>query len=112
MPPPTDGHDATLRAIAQVYPQQTPDLSVELDDLTNVLDEWRAAKAERNAADVREKAAKAAICAALADGEEGTVNGERVVSWRQQTRESYVVKEASFRVLRETKPKKSKERAA
>lgn len=111
MPPPTDGHDATLRAIAEVYPTHTPELSVELDDLADVLDQWREAKTAKSAAEKLEKEAKAAIQAALGDAEEGTVGGERVVSWREQTRKSYVVEEATFRVLRPTSPKK-KEQAA
>jgi putative phage-type endonuclease len=111
-PPATDGHDATLRAIAEVYPTHTPDKSVELDDLADVLDEWRAAKAQRLTVEKREKEAKAAIVAALEDAEEGTVGGERVVSYRTQTRAEYVVAENSFRVLRETKPKKKENTAA
>jgi putative phage-type endonuclease len=110
-PPPTDGHDATLRAIAAVYPAQTPDLSVELDDLADVLDQWHQAKAAKSVAEKLEKEARAAICAALADAEEGTVAGERVVSYRQQTRKSYVVQETTFRALRSTS-KKAKEAAA
>lgn len=109
-PPPTDGHDATLDAIAAVYPSATPDVSVELDELVDVLDEWRAAKTAKSAAENREKEAKAAICAALADAEEGTVAGERVVTYREQTRKSYVVEETTFRVLRPAA--KSKERSA
>lgn len=100
-PPATDGHDATLRALAEVYPTHTPDKSVELDELADVIAEWRAAVAQRLAAKPIEDAAKAAIAAALGDAEEGTVAGERAVSFRQQTRKSYVVKESKFRVLRD-----------
>lgn len=110
-PPPTDGHDATLRAIAEVYPTHTPDLSVELDELVDVLEQWREAKDARLAAEKLEKEAKAAIQAELADAEEGTVAGERVVSYRAQTRKSYTVAEATFRVLRETKSTKKEEAA-
>jgi len=110
-PPPTDGHQATLDAIAAVYPTATPDKSVSLDELADVIDEWHAAGETRRAAEKVEKEAKAAIQAALGDAEEGTVAGERVVSWRAQTRKSYVVEEATFRVLRATS-KKSKEQAA
>lgn len=110
--PPTDGHDATLRALAEVYPTATPDKSVELDELADVIVEWREAKQQRTDAEKREKEAKAAILAALGDAEEGTVSGQRVVSWREQTRKSYVVEEATFRVLRETKAKKKETTAA
>lgn len=99
--PATDGRDATLRAIAAVYPSHTPDKTVELDELADVIAEWRAAVAQRLAAKPIEDAAKAAIAAALADAEEGSVAGERAVSYRQQTRKSYVVKESKFRVLRD-----------
>lgn len=106
-PPPADGSDATLRALGEVYPHATPDKSVELDDLADVLAEWTEAKQRRAEAEKREKECKALIQAALGDGEEGTVAGQRVVTFREQTRESYVVKESTFRVLREVKTKTS-----
>lgn len=105
-PPPADGHDATLRAIAAVYPTHTPELSVSLDELVDVHTEWLEAKATKVAAERREKEAKAQLIAALADAEEGTIAGERVVSYRQQSRGEHVVAASTFRVLRETKSKK------
>lgn len=105
-PPPADGSDATLRALAEVYPHATPDKTVELDGLADVLAEWAEAKQQRTDAEKREKECKALIQAALEDAEEGTVGGERVVTFREQTRESYVVKESTFRVLRSVSARK------
>lgn len=111
-PPPADGSDATLRAIAELYPSHTPDKSVELDELTDVYLEWLQAKTARTAAEKREKEAKALICAALQDAEEGTIRGERVVSYREQSRDEYTVAATTFRVLRPVKSNKKKEAAA
>lgn len=109
VPPATDGHDATLRALAAAYPEATPGKSVELvgADLA-ALQQWQDAKAAKSVAVALEKEAAAALEATLGDAEEATVAGERVLSWREQTRKSYVVQESTFRVLRPVKPSKVK----
>lgn len=103
-PPPTDGSDATMRALAAVYPEATPGKSVELvgPDLA-ALQQWQDAKATKSAAVALEKEAAAMLQAALGDAEEATVGGQRVLTWREQTRKSYVVEESTFRVLRPVK---------
>jgi putative phage-type endonuclease len=84
--PDVDGSDATLRALAAVYPDHTPGAGVDLGDqgvaLVLALDDARAA---RRAAEKAENVAKARIAAALGDAEEGTVDGHRVVTYRTQT---------------------------
>lgn len=104
--PATDGSNATLAALADVYPEHVPDKAVELDD--------NGAEAARQcvltAAKIREwehehAVAKATLMAILGDAEEGTVAGERVVTWRQQTRAAHHVAESTFRVLRPVQPK-------
>lgn len=85
-PPPTDGHEATLRALATIYPKHTPGESVVVDDMVIALDEWRDAKtAIKRTARIRDEAA-AEIKARLGEAEEGTVEGARAVSWRTQSR--------------------------
>lgn len=111
VPPATDGHDATLAAIAEAYPTAVEGKSVDIDDLADTLSAWHAAKADEAAAKKRKKAAAAAIEAALGDAEEGLIAGVRVVSWREQTRKAHVVQESTFRVLRDV-TSNSKEAAA
>jgi putative phage-type endonuclease len=111
-PPATDNHDATIRAIAAVYPKETPGASVALDTLTGTLTTWQRAKDNERAAEKAKKAAAAEITAALGAAEEGTVAGQRVVSWRAQTRTTtcgacgHAETSDPFRVLRPHKPKK------
>lgn len=104
-PPPTDGSDATLDALAVVYPDEMPGSVVKLDGITDVVSAWTAAKAHAKHWNDAAKEAEAAIKATLGDGETGTVNGEPLISWRSQTRKSYTVEEATYRVLRFHKPK-------
>lgn len=122
-PPPTDGHDATLRALAAVYPEHTPDLSVEADDVLRLVAErWRQAKANKKAAEKHEKEMAAAIQAALGDAEELTVDGQRAVSWRAQSARrldgkaltaahpdiaAEFTRESTYRVLRNHAPKET-----
>lgn len=120
--PPTDGHQATLDALAAVYPTSSPG-AVSLDDIALVVVAWRAAKDDERQAKAERDEAEAAIKAALGDADEGTIDGQRVVSWRSQTRRSLDTKalsaaepdlakrfarETSFRVLRSHEPKEAK----
>lgn len=102
-PPPTDGHDATLRALALIYPEHTPDESVPIDDLAGVHAAWLQAKADRKAAEARERTHQAALAAALGTAEEGTVDGQRVVSWRTQKRRALDQQALATRMPRLTK---------
>lgn len=109
--PPTDGSDATARALAEMYPEQTPGKGVALDEHVGHLAAWTANKAAKRDHEKAEKAEAAAIKALLGDAEEGTVAGKRVVSWRQQSRTDrcpcgcgYESK-TEFRVLRDHAPK-------
>jgi putative phage-type endonuclease len=84
-PPATDGHQATLDALAEVYPTGEPESTLALDDLAETVAEWKWAKAEVKAAEEAEAEAAAAIKAALGEHENGTVDGQLVVSWRTQS---------------------------
>jgi putative phage-type endonuclease len=111
-PPPTDGSDATLDALAAIYDEPIPGSSIELTpDVVGVHQDWRVAKGYVKHWAQRVKDAEAQLKVALEDHEEGTIGGEPVVSWRQQVRQSYTVQEATFRVLRPVNPKKETSRA-
>lgn len=85
-PPPTDGHDATLRAIGEVYPDHVEGLAVEAGDrLRLAVKQWRLCKADKRQAADDEKDMAAVITAALGVAEELTIDGERAVSWRTQS---------------------------
>lgn len=83
-PPPVDGSDATLTALAEVYPTHTPDTSADVP--ADAVAELVAAKAEKKTAEAREKTAKARLAEALGDAEEGLVAGRRAVTYRTQSR--------------------------
>lgn len=108
-PPELDGHDATLAALAAIYPEHTPKSSVPLDGIAPVLTMWREAVAARKAAEADEKAAQAVIRWAMKDAHEGTVDGRRAVTLGSQTRTTTcphcgeVTKSDPFRVLRPSK---------
>jgi len=108
-PPVTDGHDATLRALAAVYPDADPDKAVELSGC-HLPVSLAGAKVDVKAAKADEKRFAAAIQAELGDAEEGTVDGQRVVSWRNQSRTTVCPQcdhktTSDFRVLRLHLPK-------
>lgn len=107
-PPAVDGSQATLDALAAAYPTHTPGSAVDVSDLSDVIGLWQAAKADVRDAEERVNEWAAHIKAALGENEEGLIDGQRVVSWRQSDRAGYTVAPSSVRTLRHHKPKKSK----
>ena len=109
VPPELDGHDATLRALASIYPTHTPGEAVSIDHVRGALTMLAEAKRARKAAEEEEAAAGALIRWALKSAEEGTVDGQRAVTLRAQTRTTTCThckhEETSdpFRVLRPAK---------
>ncbi len=105
-PPPVDGSTATATALAAVWPAETPGKTAPLDNVRGVLAEWAHARETKAAAEREEREAANLIKAALADAEEGTVNGRRVVTWRAQQRSTVCARcghratSEPFRVLR------------
>jgi putative phage-type endonuclease len=108
-PPELDGHDATLRALASIYPTHTPGEAVSIDHVAGALTMLAEAKRARKAAEEEEAAAGALIRWALKSAEEGTVDGQRAVTLRAQTRKTTCThcgaedESAPFRVLRPAK---------
>ena len=97
--PPADSHEATGRALAAAFPDPV-EADVPLDDLLWALGMREQAKAKASEAKVEIARAENAIKAALGDAEYGTVQGERVISWKQQNRDGYTVKPTTFRAIR------------
>lgn len=85
-PPPLDGTPATLDALADMYPTATPGATVAVDDIAAEVEALKYARDAIKTAQSLERGAKAAIMATLGDAEEGTIAGQRAVSWRQQER--------------------------
>ena len=112
VPPPTDGTEATTRALAAVYADVTLGCSVEVP--YGLVDVWRSASDAARAAKVHEKEASNRLRAALGDAEEGTVDGRRIVSLRAQTTSRtcpechHKAVSDPFRVLRFHAPKEAK----
>jgi putative phage-type endonuclease len=108
-PPELDGHDATLRALATIYPTHTPGETVSIDHVAGALTMLAEAKRARKAAEEEESASAAILRWALKGAEEGTVDGQRAVTLRAQTRKTTcahcdaVDESAPFRVLRPAK---------
>lgn len=108
VPPATDASDATARALAAVYADSSPD-AVELD--AHLIETWRTRVDRKHDAEALERFAANDLRAKLAEAEEGTVGGRRVVSLRPQTRRTtcrecgHVTESDPFRVLRYHPPK-------
>ncbi len=110
VPPDTDGHDATLAAIAEAWPNEQTGKTVDLDTTAvEALEAWQRARGYRLHWEAAEKALKAELQAAVADAETACLDGVPVLSYRSQTRQPFTVAASTFRVLREIKPKPNKE---
>lgn len=84
--PPVDGSDATLRALAALYPDHEPGLAADITDVAAAVADLEAARAAKKAAEAAEKAAKAVLWHALGDAEVGEVGGRPAVTLRTQER--------------------------
>lgn len=126
VPPEVDGSDATLAALAQVWPGHVPGSSVNIDHLADVVAELDAAKAAEKAAAERASAAKARIVEAMEDAETGLIDGQPALTLKAQTRTAIdtarlrqampdvydeLATTTRYRVLRPKKPTTKKEAA-
>lgn len=73
---------------------------------SRLVGDWRAARDVRLYIEKREKEALANLLAAMGDAEAGDGGKEGVVTYLEQTRAEYVVKESTFRVARWKKGEK------
>lgn len=85
VPPAVDGSDATLNALAELYPDHTPGSSVDIDDIAYLVASLDDARCAKKQAEASEKEAKALLADRLGANEEGLVGGKRAVSYRTQS---------------------------
>lgn len=79
----------TLAHVAQQHPEPT-EVSVELpDDAAQLLADLTAAKQTAKAAKETEDGLKAQLASLIGDAEVGRLNGDTVVTWRAQSRDSF-----------------------
>lgn len=111
-PPTVDGSAATTRALARLHPKDSG-LAVQLADGSDgTLDKLRRVKSLLKRLEDRKGALENQIKAALGDNTFGQTPSGQWVSWKSQTRKSYVVAESTYRTLRECKEPKLIEYAA
>jgi putative phage-type endonuclease len=86
VPPLADGHRATTAALADAWidPEHTP--AVNVRSLEHVVDELRGLRAARKELDADIERDENLLKAALGTYTEGCIDGQVVVSWRQQSR--------------------------
>ncbi len=86
-PPAVDGHDATADALAQLHPDHTPGMTVEID--AELIEHWRYTKTREKGAIADRKKAAALIQQVIGDAEEAVIDGHREASWRTQGRAGF-----------------------
>ncbi len=118
-PPEVDGSDATLAALAAVYPDHQPGVRADIATVADEVERWqRLGEQSRNIKKMADDA-KAKVIAAVGDAELGCVDGAPIVSLRQQDGRKTTCAECGhveqgnpFRVLRLASKKDQKETAA
>ena len=114
VPPPIDGSEATLDALAAMYPHADLASRRELDHIQGTIADLALAKVELAEAKAKARGAEAVIRDAMEDAYEGTIAGQRVLTLRSQTQRricrhcSAVDETAPFRVLNLTTTKGSR----
>jgi putative phage-type endonuclease len=100
-PPAVDGSQATADLLGRLYDVPVEDVTV-LDpaEIGPLVREREAAKDELKTAEARVRLAENRLKDLLGNHQIGVVDGTPVVTWKQQTRASYVCAESTFRVLR------------
>lgn len=120
--PAIDGSEASLETLKELYPASTPDTSVELMGLDQMVEDYKALSEMAKDYEDRKKTLQGRICAMLGDNEAGI--GEKFgVSWKSQDKivvDTKVLKEkypeiykecslvSSYRVFRTKKLKVKK----
>ena len=99
MVPPEQAEPCDLETLARVI--RKPGKVAEID--AGLVHDWRAAAEVAKNAQAEADARKARLIEALGDAESGAEGGVELVTYREQTRNAYMVSESSFRVLRATK---------
>lgn len=86
VPPPVKAyHPSDARDLAAAFDEPEPESSVELDDVSDMIDELRLRKAEAKQLEASIGQIENALKARLGDAEAGTLDGEPVVTWKPVT---------------------------
>jgi putative phage-type endonuclease len=102
MPPP-DGTKATERALKKLYPRDNGD-AVHLDDESAILwTELASIRAQKGKAEKRERELKNLLGASIGEATFGLLPDGRLLSYRRQERDGYMVAPTEFRTLKEEK---------
>lgn len=100
-PPPIDGSKATSELLGRLWEVDPDDVAVVNPlEIRPLLERREHAKAVIKGADADLDLVENQLKALLGPKQVGVVDGRPVVTWKQQTRKSYVVQESTFRVLR------------
>lgn len=102
-PPPVDGSESTAGALAALFPEATPGLSIDMstsNEFPEAFATLKQARLDKKAAEAAERASKNAIMEMAGEAELIKYGETIVATLKSQTRKSYVVKESSSRVLR------------
>lgn len=109
-PPPVDGSEATADALDDIYPEHTPGVAVELDELEAYIAERAVLKADAKQIAARLDLIDNTIKEFFGTAEIGTLGMEPVFTYRSSTRAGYTVEPTTVRVLRAApKPKGKKQ---
>jgi putative phage-type endonuclease len=98
-PPDVDGSESCTRALKALHPLDNGETIALPNEFADIIEYWQDLKATRKAAQTQIDLIENQIRAALGDNTFGTVDG-LTVSNKTQTRKSYTVADATFRVLR------------
>lgn len=100
-PPSIDGSKATTDLLGRLYDVPTEDIAVlDARELRPLIEARIAAKAAVKAAEQHEALIDNQLKALLGERQIGVVDGQPVLTWKQQTRAAYQAAESTFRVLR------------
>lgn len=109
--PEVDGSEATLDALAAVYPNHTPGVRADVAEMADEIERWQRLSKQATSIKKMAEDAKAKVIAAVGDAELGCIDDVPVVSLRSSTRQSYVVAETTYRTLRPASKNDLKETA-
>jgi len=102
-PPEVDGSLATAKALAKLHPDDNGDTALLPREAQGWSDELEAIKEDLKRLEHEKTERENRLKAALGDATYGLLPDGSRWSWKSQTRKSYTVAEATFRVLRKLK---------
>lgn len=99
IPPDPNGNDREKDVLFELF-NAKEELSIDITGSMDLVEQYKDyAKLEKQYKQMKD-AAKNAICMAMGDAVVGLSNGEKVCSWKVQTRKEHVVGESTSRVFR------------